>query len=447
MSEPLVFIHLSDIHFNKKWMDHYDLDRDLRSQIEKDVVRMQPKFTSTKGILVSGDVAFGGKEEEYDEARSWLKILCQLARCREQDVWCVPGNHDVDRTVYEGSPVLQDLHNTLRPVDSECIGEIDELIPRYLRDSLAGPLLFKPLEKYNDFAALFSCPSHPNPLCWHDDLELNDGSILRLYGINSTLVSDLTDDIHTRRMIVGTIQARPEEVDGVTYLAMCHHPPDWLLDQDNFVNSMNSRVKLQLYGHKHIQRVDQINNCLRIGSGAVHPSRREKNWLPRYNWLKLSVRRTKKDRVLDVEVHPRHWYEPDTRFIADTAACDAAESKVYSLNLAEWTAPAALAPLAPVPISNAGGVSTGEAVMVNTDHADAARTLTYRFLDLSHVTRIEIAQELGLYRNEDEGVRDPELLERIFRRANEAKLLAKLWNLVERQHGDNLDNTNPYEGR
>jgi hypothetical protein len=85
--------------------------------------------------------------------------------------------------------------------------------------------------------------------------------------------------------------------------------------------------------------------------------------------------------------------------------------------------------------------------MVTIDPADAARTLTYRFLDLSHVTRIEIAQELGLYRNEDEGVRDPELLERIFRRASEGKKLEKLWELVEGRHDDGRNATNPYLGR
>jgi hypothetical protein len=85
--------------------------------------------------------------------------------------------------------------------------------------------------------------------------------------------------------------------------------------------------------------------------------------------------------------------------------------------------------------------------MVASDSADAARTLTYRFLDLPHITRIEIAQELVLYKNEDEGLRDPELLERIFRRAAEQKILAKLWDKVEEQHADGRNPTNPFVGR
>ena len=82
--------------------------------------------------------------------------------------------------------------------------------------------------------------------------------------------------------------------------------------------------------------------------------------------------------------------------------------------------------------------------MIATNRADAARTLTYRFFDLPHVTRIEIAQELGLYSNEDEGLRDAELLERIFQRANLKKLLAALWNLIEKHHDDGRNLPNPF---
>jgi predicted MPP superfamily phosphohydrolase len=330
MDEPLVFVHLSDIHFNKKWLDEYDLDRDLRDQLEKDVERVRKNFDSVRGILVGGDVAFGGKKEEYDVAHTWLKTLCKLVGCREQDVWCIPGNHDIDRDAFDGTLMLPDLHNTLRPADPD---NIDDLIVNYLRDKMASELLFRPLENYNDFAALFSRPSRAKPLAWHEDVPLNDGSKLRIYGINSTLVCDSSDDNHKRRMIVGTLQSRPPEADDVTYLALCHHPPDWLLDYDNFINSLNSRVRVQLFGHKHFQKVDEINNCLRIGAGAVHPSRKEKNWLPRYNWLSLLVRTTKTNRTLDVDVHPRVWGESPPSFAPDYKACDGNEHRVYTLKL------------------------------------------------------------------------------------------------------------------
>ena len=85
--------------------------------------------------------------------------------------------------------------------------------------------------------------------------------------------------------------------------------------------------------------------------------------------------------------------------------------------------------------------------MVTIDSMDAARTLTYRFLDLSHVSRIEIVQQLGLYMDEDEGIRDEELLERVYKRADESKKLERLWTLVEERHDDGSNITNPFVGR
>jgi hypothetical protein len=449
MDEALVFLHLSDIHFNKKWHDHYELDRDLRDQLENDVTSVRGRFTKVRGALVSGDVAFGGKKAEYDIALEWLKRLCELAGCREQDVWCVPGNHDVDRSVYDESQLLRDMHDRLRPDDPD---DIDERITGYLRDKMAAPLLFQPIECYNDFAAKFSCQSRPAPLAWQHDLELNDRSRLRIYGINSTLASDRTDNNAARRLVVGTLQVRPKEEAGVTYLAMCHHPPDWLLDYDKVGQSLNARARVQLFGHKHIQTIDEINNCLRIGAGAVHPSRREKNWLPRYNWLAVWVRARKGERLLDVDVYPRVWNDAQAKFVPDYAACGGAEHRVYSLKLEPWQPPAAPPAPAPAPgpapaAADPAGLLPG-ATMTHTDPAaDAARTLTYRFLALPHVTRLQIAQSLGLLADEDEGLHDSVLFDRIFERADRQRRLEQLWQKVEARHADGQNPTNPYAGR
>jgi hypothetical protein len=68
MSKPLVFIHLSDIHFNKKWCDYYDLDLDVRDQLEKDVAEMRKRkgLSNARGVLITGDVAFAGNKNDYD---------------------------------------------------------------------------------------------------------------------------------------------------------------------------------------------------------------------------------------------------------------------------------------------------------------------------------------------------------------------------------------------
>jgi hypothetical protein len=72
------------------------------------------------------------------------------------------------------------------------------------------------------------------------------------------------------------------------------------------------------------------------------------------------------------------------------------------------------------------------------------RTLTYRFFDLPHVVRVEIARGLGLYEDEDEGLQDFELFARVFHRANEASMLADLWDRIEDKHNDRRYTTNPF---
>jgi hypothetical protein len=76
VSQGLVFLHLSDIHFSKRSSTSYDPDLDLRRELVADAVRMKEKIKACSGILVSGDVAFSGKAEEYSKARDWLREVC-----------------------------------------------------------------------------------------------------------------------------------------------------------------------------------------------------------------------------------------------------------------------------------------------------------------------------------------------------------------------------------
>lgn len=76
-----------------------------------------------------------------------------------------------------------------------------------------------------------------------------------------------------------------------------------------------------------------------------------------------------------------------------------------------------------------------------------ARALTYRFFDLPHIDRIDVARSLGLYRDEDEGLQDFELFGRIFDRAIAANVLAALWDAVERKHADGRYPSNPFASK
>ena len=60
--------------------------------------------------------------------------------------------------------------------------------------------------------------------------------------------------------------------------------------------------------------------------------------------------------------------------------------------------------------------------------------LRYRFLTLPVGIQIKIAKALGLFHDEDRGIKDPELFRRLSRRAAERNVLKGLWDAVEAEH-------------
>ncbi len=334
---PLTFIHLSDIHFNKKSGDTFDIDLDLRSQVENDIKALKGKFPGIDGILITGDIAFSGQVQEYKTAGAWLNSLCVLAGCDKKSVFMTPGNHDVDRNVVNNSKALKHIHDTLRKSDPL---KLDSELVDILQDDTYSSVIFDPMKQYNKFAAKYKCSVTPEKPFWQKDFSLDDGSTLRLHGLTSTIISDGNDNDRDNKLVLGQFQVMLPEEDGVTYLTLCHHPIDWLLDKDTVNGRLNIRAKVQLFGHKHMQSIERIelntvNDTLRISSGAVHPDRRESGWRPRYNFISIESKGGGDSRRLLVRVYPRVWNDDALKFLSDPLA----ENKLYidySLPLDPW---------------------------------------------------------------------------------------------------------------
>lgn len=92
------FIHLSDIHFRRTSGNSYDIDRDLRNAVLMDIkYNLKKDVGNVNGILLGGDIAFAGQEDEYRIANSFLKEIAVSMGKGECNIYCVPGNHDVDQ--------------------------------------------------------------------------------------------------------------------------------------------------------------------------------------------------------------------------------------------------------------------------------------------------------------------------------------------------------------
>ena len=127
----------------------------LRDDIIDDIKKMRAKIgRSADAILISGDIAFAGVKEEYEFAAIWLKeLLCPAAGCGMDDIFVIPGNHDVDRSK-TASRMHKDARATLRQLEGEAA---DDVFREYLSEFTSSQLIFAPLENYNAFAAQFEC--------------------------------------------------------------------------------------------------------------------------------------------------------------------------------------------------------------------------------------------------------------------------------------------------
>ena len=326
----LAFIHLSDIHFTKCSGDEYDVDLELRDAMLMDLnSNAKNTLESLSGVLVCGDLAFSGKQEEFDNARKFLEQVTQDFGISLKDVFCVAGNHDVDQSVIKSSRILECMQDEVLKIAREKPTNLDAELRKIQNDDIIKGLLYRHLNTYNrcveDMSSNYSV-TYPT---WSSALELDNKYTLEIVGLNSVLISSHKDHLDEngnwianseRQMVINRRQI-PNRKENVIYLSLCHHPPECWVNAE-LQKIMDERVALQLYGHKHIQKIDENEKRIRISSGALHPERGD-DWQPRYNWLEIWVENER----LYVKIYPRVFNDIEGRFTPDSSSCD--EGKEY----------------------------------------------------------------------------------------------------------------------
>ena len=273
------------------------------------------------------------------------------------------------------------------------------------------------------------------------DLELNDGSILKIRGMNSSIISNEYDNDEGKSLILTSFQSGFIEEPNITYVSMCHHPPQRIREEDDLEDCLNSRVAIQLFGHKHRQRLRRNGEGLRISAGAVHPARDESPWEPCYNWISICVDITESNRNLVVDVWPRVWRPASRTF--EPEFHDSKEFRRFTLPLKPWKGSKVKKIQAQV-----GDQTKGPLAVIKARYPmDPKRQLVYRFLSLPYTQIIEIAVGLRLLTDQDKGVEDLELFKRFIARAEKRgrETMAQLWDLVEDKYGSERSTTNPFK--
>lgn len=442
--EKIVFVHLSDIHFTRaSGVSVHDIDNNVRNELVLDATQLAQKIGPVTGVLVTGDIAFSGNKAEYDYATDWLRDFCRNVGCSAENVFVVPGNHDVDRQGAKRK-VTRTLHQEIRKKGSDVDKELREIF----FDVQSAAALLEPLTEYNTFAGRFGCSISAEKHYWERDLKLACGTAIRLRGLTSALVSNEEDE--RTGIVLGTAQASIERASGVLHMTLCHHSPDWLRDQDAVEDHLRSKVHIQLFGHKHSQRLDEINGKVRLVAGAMHPERNEGGWHPTYNFLEISRR---DDERIGLRVYQRWWNQPDTNFVAWRNPEDGKDHREFfwhGFPVVKNAEPHSIVFREARDFDGTGSAPSSTVVTTVTEKDDPMpppnyeRRLTYRFLTLPFRHQIAVAQNLDVLTDKDRVLSDAALFRVLFKRAAEKDLLGKLWTETEKLHEDPAD-FNPFE--
>lgn len=423
----MLLLHVSDIHFHHPiCTTDRDPDRPYRTRLVQDVKDWQPKLGKFDAILVTGDIAYAGKEAEYTEARKWLDELAAAAGCGPHHVHVIPGNHDVDRQIILDRLPIRNAQQAIIAAQNK-----ERVLAAQLDHTETGPALLAPMEAYAKFAARYSCDLFwPEKFFWRHDLQLAPGVLLRIFGLTSTILSGnrLPEDDRAGDLYLSPQQTVLNPEDNVVNLVMSHHPPDWFLDKDDVEDAVNGRAAIHLFGHKHRQRIHRDPSYVTFYAGAVNPVRQEKDWKPGYNIIRIELGRDANDRPqLEIEAHLLEWQKSPEMFKAildddhDRSPVYRATVRLRNIRAADNHVPAREV--------SAMVQQVAEAAVKE----ERAKAIVLRFWDLSMADRREISQKLNLLEPGDAGLTLAEKYGRALIRAGERDLFEKLAKEIEKK--------------
>jgi predicted phosphodiesterase len=427
-SEPdsLLLLHLSDIHFQEPYCLNLETDQDhpIRTAMLNDLRYMVCRIGKVNAILVSGDIAYKGNQEEYNVAAGWFSEITSIAGCSKSDIYTVPGNHDVNRTI-AGNLTVKAARNFILN-NSPTGAARDRKLHDTLLNGQLGPDLVSPMEKYNLFAASFRCDFSANVPFWIQTLPLAPGWQLKMHGLTTTLFSGPEDDLRGT-LYVGALQHAFAPNDGIIHLAMMHHPPEWLYDNDALDDDLWNCCALHLLGHKHRQRYRTGTNGVRLVAGAVNPSRGEDEWLPGYNLIKLQVALNNSQYSLKIESYRRVWQADPPRFVA-IKTDDDKEVFIHTVALRQQPMQTIRKQIEqidePIPPTRVS-VLVDELVEVS-DMSEPQRDLVYAFWELTPSQRRKIMQDLHLLDSTDDQLPETQRYRLAFERARDRARIDEL---------------------
>lgn len=234
----VVIYHISDLHLEKK--------KDIKvRQVYKmvDVLNSIGRFDAVL-IVVSGDIAFSGKREQYDVAFHLFGVIINNIKKKfNKSVYmmAVPGNHDVDLSKDEGHKAIQDK----------------------IRSGITVEMITHELSKqrnYLNYAKGIHCVDDSNKLCCFKTYNYEEKTI-KICLINTAIFSTLDEDKGLHFIPDDVMTKMESELDADINVTVMHHAHHWMNDRvkGTFEKVLIQKNNLILCGHEHGLDSSEIN--------------------------------------------------------------------------------------------------------------------------------------------------------------------------------------------
>ena len=282
----MIILHLSDIHFGRDRPEYGVIGKFSKKKeiLQNLLVSIRDNAIKPDHIIVTGDVAWYGKKEDFDEALIWFKELLNVTNLSGSDITFCPGNHDVNRA-------YGNYKTNLNYKDIEAIDQVYQYEYVHRMES--------PLYNYSKFCeSLGVVPYHyPKTDNWeasyaigYKDIRSPSGEIFRIVSFNTALLSFIKgypDD----QMLIG----QPQVMEQLKYnligpkrkyftIALFHHAERFLHTHEiceyDYRNAtlplLRCYVDLVLCGHTETGGVpvlyEQIGGAKMLTGGAAYYS-------------------------------------------------------------------------------------------------------------------------------------------------------------------------------
>lgn len=316
------FIHLSDIHFGQeKDGGVVKINDDAKERLIDDATTEIAKLgVRASGIIVTGDIAYSAKRDEYAKAGEWLDRLAASVGCDRLDIQMVPGNHDIDRAA---------ITNVAKFHLEVIRDKGDAMLDMLLDDETQREALYERFAAYRDFSGGYGCDLDVGGVYSADGaVVLAPGRTLRFVRLNSALICSHRDTAGT--LILGARQRVFDAINGEEMVVLVHHPLSWLQDSDEAARYCGSRARVIISGHEHfpsleIKPIEEGCDLMMLAAGATAPEDANEEFTYKYNILTFDW-----DEATDglaVSVNPRTWHFEMKRFEKDLPFLDGKDER------------------------------------------------------------------------------------------------------------------------